>query len=130
MEGAILGVRSFIAVDIVKSSILDAIEMIQKDLLSTGANIKNVDVNNIHLTIRFLGDVREGLIEDLKSLVSRLEIIPFVIELGGVGSFPNLRRPRVIWVGISQGSAELVEVFKRLENELIGLGFEKERRGL
>jgi len=101
-----------------------------QDLLrGTGADLKAVERENIHLTMRFLGDVREGSLEELKGVVSEVDFEPIRAELMGLGAFPSLRRPRVVWVGLTKGADELAEVFRRLESGLLGLGFKPEGRG-
>lgn len=125
-----MGVRCFVAVDIEESSVLDSMGRLQVSLEGTGADLKCVERENIHLTLRFLGDVGEGLLEELRNIVSGLGFEPFQMVLEGVGAFPNLRRPRVIWTGISKGVDELRGIFNRLESRLMGLGFKPERRGL
>jgi 2'-5' RNA ligase len=125
-----MGVRCFVSVDIEDTGLLDLMERVQDRLKGTGADMKAVERENIHLTMRFLGDVREGLLEELKDVVSGIVFDPFRAELWGLGAFPNLRRPRVIWVGITEGVGELEGIFKRLETGLVGMGFRPERRGL
>jgi 2'-5' RNA ligase len=125
-----MGVRCFIAVEVEDEGLLDALGALQSRLVATGADLKCVERENIHLTLRFLGDVREGLVEGLKGLVSGLGFSPFRMELVGVGAFPNLRRPRVVWVGIREGVEELRGIFDRLEPEVVGMGFKPEGRGL
>lgn len=124
-----IGVRCFIAVDFDDLELLDALGRFQTILVGSGADLKCVERENIHLTLRFLGDVREGLVEELKGIVSQVKFSPFSAELRGVGVFPNLRRPRVVWTGITRGADELKGFFQRLEPEIVGLGFKPERRG-
>lgn len=121
--------RCFISVDIEDPALLGALEEAQRRLEGTGADLKCVDRENIHITLRFLGEVREGLVDDLKRLISCTTFSPFRVELRGLGAFPHLRRPRVVWVGISDGVEELTAVFNRLEPELVRMGFRPERRG-
>ncbi len=124
-----MGVRCFVAVDIEDPNLLDSMVRAQDLLRGTGADLKMVERENIHLTMRFLGDVREGLLEELRGVVSGIGFDPFLAELRGMGAFPSLRRPRVVWVGLTKGAAELSEIFKRLESGLTGLGFRPEGRG-
>lgn len=121
--------RCFIAVDFENTELLDALGRFQTSLKGTGADLKLVERENIHLTLRFLGDVREGLVEELINLVSDIKFNPFPAELRGVGAFPNLRRPRVIWTGITKGADRLRGLFKRLEPEIVGMGFKPDGRG-
>ena len=124
-----MGVRCFIAVEVEDAAILDAIGRVQAGLKGTGADLKAVERENVHLTLRFLGDVEEGIIEDVKELVSGVEFEPFPMELEGVGAFPNLRRPRVVWVGVTRGAEELKGIFNDVEPPLVEMGFRPEGRG-
>jgi len=124
-----LDVRCFISVDIEDQGLLDALEEAQRRLERTGADLKCVERENIHVTVRFLGDVREGLVGELQRLISGFGFTPFKVKLRGLGAFPNLQRPRVVWTGISDGVEELKGIFQRLEPELVGLGFKPEARG-
>jgi len=121
--------RCFISVDLENPDLLDALEEAQRGLQMTGADIKCVESENIHLTLRFLGDVRESLVERLQHLVSKADVNPFRSELKGLGAFPKLHRPRVVWAGISQGVEELTHIFRNVERELVEMGFKPERRG-
>jgi len=124
-----MGVRCFVAVEVENADILDAIGRVQAGLMGTGADLKAIERENIHLTMRFLGDVDEGLLEEVKGLVSGVRFDPFRMELEGVGVFPNLGRPRVVWVGVTTGAEELKGIFNRLEPALVEMGFKPERRG-
>jgi len=62
-------------------------------------------------------------------LISGVDFEPFRVEFVGLGAFPSLRRPRVVWVGISDGVEELAKIFGQLEPELFGMGFRPESRG-
>lgn len=121
--------RCFISVDLEDPDLLDALEEAQRGLQTTGADIKCVERENIHLTLRFLGDVRESLLDRLQQLVSNTEVNPFRLELKGLGAFPKLHRPRVIWAGISDGVEELTHIFQNINRELVEMGFKPERRG-
>lgn len=121
--------RCFISVDLEDPDLLDALEEAQRGLRMTGADIKCVERENIHLTLRFLGDVRESLVERLQHMVSKAEVSPFRSELKGLGAFPKLHRPRVVWAGVSQGVDELTQIFRNVDRELVDMGFKPERRG-
>ena len=123
-----LSVRCFIAVEVDDPNILDGIGRAQSSLGATGANLKLVERENIHLTLKFLGDVRAGLVPEVADLVSGTSFEPFRMALRGVGVFPNLRRPRVVWAGVTEGAGELSEVFGGLEQRLVELGFKPEGR--
>lgn len=86
--------------------------------------------DNLHLTLRFLGDVKENdldeLFEALRLAVS--EATPFALEVKGVGAFPNWRHPRVVWAGCGEGAAEAEDLAALVEEACVMLGYEPERR--
>ena len=123
-----MSVRCFIAVEVDDPSTLDGIAKAQSSLNSTGAHLKLVERENLHLTLKFLGDVREGLLPEVAKAVSETSFRPFRMALRGVGVFPNLRRPRVIWAGITEGVEELTAIFRDLEPRLVDLDFKPESR--
>jgi 2'-5' RNA ligase len=123
-----LGVRCFVAVEVDDPGVLDALERVQAGLVGSGGDLKPVERENIHLTLKFLGDVDEGLLGEVKRVVGGLNFEPFRMNLSETGAFPNLRRPRVIWAGVSQGGDELSAIFRELEAGFVGLGFKREGR--
>jgi len=123
-----LGVRCFVAVAVDDPGVLDALRRFQAGLAGSGGDLKPVDLENIHLTLKFLGDVDEGLLEEVKRVVASLSFEPFRMALSETGAFPNLRRPRVIWAGVSEGVDELAAIYGELEAGFVGLGFKREGR--
>ena len=123
-----MSVRCFIAVEVNEAATLDGIARAQQSLRATGANLQLVERENIHLTLKFLGDVREGLLPEVIKVVSETSFEPFRVALKGVGVFPNFRRPRVVWVGVKEGAEELEAVFRELEPRLVELDFKPESR--
>ncbi len=123
-----MGVRSFIAVECDNINILTKINEVQKRLEATGAKLKLVETQNIHMTIKFLGDLEDHQVPLVSEIVRGIEFQPFSFMVDGVGVFPNLRRPTTIWVGVSEGGEELGDIFNRVQSELAGLGFKRERR--
>jgi 2'-5' RNA ligase len=102
---------------------------VRRMLEATRADVKFVEPENVHLTLRFLGEIEPSLVEQVSQVVKETNFQPFSVRLEGVGVFPNLRRPRVVWAGISEGVSQLAEVWKDVDTKLSGLGFERERRG-
>ena len=84
---------------------------------------------NVHLTLKFLGDVRE---EVLTGLCAALEVcerhVAFDVGLAGFGAFPSARRAQILWAGIGVGSDELRSLATDLDAALTPLGFEREKR--
>ncbi|MCS4540809.1 MAG: RNA 2',3'-cyclic phosphodiesterase [Euryarchaeota archaeon] len=123
-------IRAFIAIDIPKD-LINKIANIQNSLKKIDANIKYVEPENIHITLKFLGEVLENKLANV-SLVTKettVGVKPFEIEINGVGVFPSFNYIRVIWVGITKGADFLSNLQTELEKRLVPLGFEPEERG-
>lgn len=87
-------------------------------------------VENIHLTLKFFGNVDVGRIPAISKAASRAikEFSPFQIEVGGTGVFPKASRAQVLWIGVNDPSGKLSSLQRQLENEFAREGFEKEDR--
>ena len=123
-----MGVRCFVAVEVDDQGVLDALGRVQAGLVGSGGDLKPVEQENIHLTLKFLGDVDDGLLDEVKRVVGSLSFEPFRMALAETGAFPNLRRPKVLWAGVSEGVDELSAIFGELEAGFVGLGFKREGR--
>jgi len=123
-------VRAFIAFDIEEEDVLRKITSVQRMLVETGADLKLVDPANIHITIRFLGEIQPYMIEKVYRELTKVSFSSFEVELKGLGAFPNPRRARVVWVGIRKGAEELTSIFNQLEPNLRRLGFRPDHKGL
>jgi 2'-5' RNA ligase len=121
--------RTFIAIPL-PAECRAMLEKIQRTLQSFQADVRWVSVASIHLTLKFLGEVDPGMIapldEALKSSVKSLQPIP--LRLHGLGAFPNLRNPRVLWCGIDGETARLAQLQHQVEQACASLGFAIEQR--
>jgi len=92
--------------------------------------VKWVAPQNIHLTLKFLGEVSEDGIENIKAALNKVAEKHMAVksEINNLGGFPNIKRPRVIWAGLSGGIESLRNIALSIENEMVELGFEKESR--
>jgi len=123
-------IRTFIAIELPSSvrSILSQLE----DRLKLGhrTQVKWVAPDSIHLTLKFLGNVDAGIIPDLGKVMDKAVhgITSFHLKLGMLGAFPDIRAPRVIWVGIGGDLSSLLTVQSSIESSLIPLGFTPEKR--
>jgi 2'-5' RNA ligase len=88
-----------------------------------------VKPQNIHITLRFLGDITLGMVEKIDKEMQSVVFKPFDVEIKGVGAFPNVKYARVVWAGIQQGTDELMSVFDQLEPRLRQLGFAPDSKG-
>ena len=122
-------VRCFIAFDINDETVLKRLVEIQRMLEETGADLKLVEPKNIHVTLRFLGEVQPAMAESISKEMDGVSFSPFDVELNGAGVFPNMRRINVVWVGIRKGVVELEKIFEQLDVGLARLGFKQDRRG-
>jgi 2'-5' RNA ligase len=114
--------RLFIAVEIEDRSVLSRIIEVRNQIMGLGIDAKPVEDENIHLTLRFLGDVEENLIPSIERAMEPLASIPpFKMRVRGVGVFPDLRSPRVVWVGVGEGSEMLRSMRGILDRGLRGL---------
>jgi 2'-5' RNA ligase len=122
-------IRSFLAIETPRT-ILKKIEEVQEDLKLSRADVRWVNPEKIHLTLKFFGNIDELKIDPIvKSIEGPMRITsPLSLKVRGVGAFPHLKDPRVIWVGLVDGNELLASFQKQLEEELEKIGFEREER--
>jgi 2'-5' RNA ligase len=121
--------RTFIAIEL-PDQIKNQIGQEQEPLKKTKAFVSWVKPGNIHVTLKFLGEVPEEKTDEVFSATEKAVegIKRFTMSLKGMGSFPNFRRPRVIWVGAGSGQEELSGMAGKIEEEMEKIGFPKEKR--
>jgi 2'-5' RNA ligase len=123
--------RAFIAIEF-SSQVCEAIQKQTGRLRQTLGDdlVRWVSTHNMHLTLKFLGDTTSSYLDFLKQLLVReAEAHPqFDLQLGGLGAFPTLRRPRLLWIGI-HAPAVLASLQKNIETGAARLGYEQEERG-
>lgn len=121
--------RLFIALPF-SQEIREKIVSVQEELKKTEADIKWVEEENLHITLKFLGAVAETDVEKVRQIVRQTgdEFSSFEIELCTLGVFPSLNSPRVIWLGAERGKEKAEAIFQKLEEKLLPLGFRREER--
>ena len=121
-------IRAFIAVEI-DSQTVGQISAAVADLKPRIPGIRWVPPTNFHLTLKFLGDIEESRIDPIvRALEPALHPFPrFTINAKDLGVFPDLKRPRVLWIGLE--GKELLELASKVEEALEPLGFVPEKRG-
>lgn len=122
--------RAFIAIEL-PQHLQEAIEKQTtrlRQVLGTDL-IRWVPAQNMHLTLKFLGDIASTHVDFLKQLLTReaTQHSQFDLQIGGLGSYPNSRRPRVLWVGL-HAPADLTSLQKSIEAGTTRLGYEQEER--
>ncbi|HEY4657272.1 MAG TPA: RNA 2',3'-cyclic phosphodiesterase [Candidatus Bathyarchaeia archaeon] len=120
--------RSFVSIDVDDARVLSEIGSVASTLLSLGGDLKPVERENIHLTLKFLGNVDSARIEEIKLALSKVKFSPFQVEIKGAGAFPSLSRMSVIWVGIAEGWTQVQQVYEQTETLFSGFGFPRETR--
>ena len=123
------GIRSFIAIEI-PPPLKSRMEEIQRVLRRTDADVKWVRPAAIHLTLKFLGSIRQ---EDVERISQALTPIvadgeSFEVRVQGMGCFPNPRNPRVVWLGVDQGREALASLQGAIEKGMAELSFPPEDR--
>ena len=118
--------RVFIAIEILDTEILKKIQKFQDNL---EINAKPVKIKQIHFTLQFLGEITEKKCEKVKDELKKITFSRFNVVLKGVGGFPNLKNPRVIWVGIDKnGGEKLTSIANEIATKLTMLGFKKDKK--
>lgn len=121
-------VRAFMSIDIEDQSILSKVQSIQQKLDRDAAKMKIVKSENIHFTLRFFGDTQIIKLDQIQKHLERIEITPFEIEVTGVGSFPNSRRPRIIWIGVTHNASKILSLKNEIDSSLLELDYQPEKR--
>ncbi len=123
-------IRSFIAVPLDRQ-LLQQIANISQMLKESvrGGGVSWVQPASIHLTLKFLGEIQPGKATEIKQVLQTLvpKFEQFELTAAGLGCFPNINRPRVVWVGL-QAPAELEQLQNSIEDACVELGFEREQR--
>ncbi len=122
-------IRSFIAFDIEDEQILRRFYKAQQMLIATAADLKVVKPENIHITMRFLGNITSPAVDSIYEAMQTVSFSPIAVEIRGVGVFPKIQYPRVIWAGIKEGAEQLSNIFEQLEPKLRELGFRPDPKG-
>lgn len=120
-------IRAFIAVEITPSLVQLIVNAID-ELRPRFEGIRWVSPSNFHLTLKFLGDIPDSQVNDLFAALTQ-QLRPFprcTINAKGLGVFPDVKRPRILWVGLT--SDQLVEMARRIDEGLQPLGFAPEKR--
>ncbi len=126
-------IRAFIAIEL-PEEVRQKLDQVEKQIQAHAGEaarraVRWVPAGNMHLTLKFLGEVSTGNLESLSRMLQHEAGLHsgFEMTIGGLGAFPNVRRPRVIWVG-SEAPAELTALQRAIEAETHKLGYPVEER--
>ena len=124
------GIRTFIAIHLSQDARRRLTETIRWMVSEVPSGVRWVDPEGIHLTLKFLGDIDPALVEDVLRAMEQAAsgTLPFQVHLNGLGVFPNLRRPRVLWAGVGGDMDALGALQEKVEAAMEGLAFPRERR--
>ena len=123
--------RVFCAVELpelVRARLEDHVSRLRKEVLDAAASWSRVE--NIHLTLKFFGNVEVKQIARISEAAERVvkQFSTFQIAVGETGVFPRASRPQVLWISVSDPSRQLTALQEKLENECAAEGFLKENR--
>ena len=121
--------RLFIALEL-DEAVHEQLGLLIDQLRTDAAKIRWVDPGNIHLTLKFLGEVSDGDVRGVCEAAGEVAAGhgPAEFDVAGVGAFPNPRGARVIWAGVANGSESLTAAQRALEDRLAAAGFRPEGR--
>jgi len=123
-------IRSFVALTLPADIIAHAAGL-QSALKARGLRLRWVKPQNLHLTLKFLGDIPAADAGDVGVAMQRASqgAAPLALAVQGMGVFPGIRRPRVLWIGLGGQVEALQSLYARIEDALADLGFAREKRG-
>ncbi|MDE1858642.1 MAG: RNA 2',3'-cyclic phosphodiesterase [Thaumarchaeota archaeon] len=119
--------RAFVALE-VPGNVLDSLVAFQRELSASGADLKLVERENLHFTVKFLGEITDAQAAEADSRLRRLSLRSARVEVKGVGAFPSASRPRVVWVGVAREQEHLIlPAANAVIDALEGIGERDER---
>lgn len=121
--------RTFIAIEI-PAEIKTALSRLQTELRRAGADVSWTKSENVHLTLKFLGEIEERMVSEIERACIDVaaKFQPFTLDLDSTGVFPNARQPRVLWVGLAGEIEKAVEIQRQLDERMMAIGFDREEK--
>jgi len=122
-------IRCFLAIEL-PDDLRSGLAQVQEELKRSRADVRWVAPGNIHLTLKFFGNVPDDEIETLAQAAreAAAETAPLQLKATGVGAFPSPTAPRVVWLGLGGDMVPLTQIFYRLEKAFAALGYPPEGR--
>ncbi len=121
--------RAFVALEIPVESVIREIISLQDELKRTEADLKIVGRENLHFTVKFLGEISDWQVREVDKILKSLDLEgAAAVAIEGVGVFPGLGNPKVIWIGVAEGDrGKIVPLAERVIAELRRVGEEDNR---
>lgn len=117
--------RVFVSIEISNDEVINSIKNFQKLIK---INAKPTELKNLHFTLQFLGEVSEQIIDKIIQSLNTIKFSKFDISLKGIGVFPKLKSPKIIWIGTDEKSGKImIELSKKVEKALEPLGFSTDK---
>lgn len=122
-------IRTFIAFKL-PDNVKDRLAGVISGLKARSGPVKWVRPEGLHVTIKFLGNMEEGLVDPLSRGIDRIAAAfpPAHVRLSGIGAFPDMRRPRVIWAGLKGDTSIMADIAAQVDRMCATLGMEPEKR--
>lgn len=123
-----MALRCFISVEL-PSAIKQDVSAVANALRKSDADIKWITPENLHITLKFLGNTEESLVPDIIVLLRKKlsPYPPFYIRITGAGCFPDKRHPKILWAGV-EDSDSLQSLQEAIEDAMAGLGYPREKK--
>jgi len=117
--------RVFVAVEISNEEVVNSITNLQSKIR---IKAKPIEPQNLHFTLQFLGEISNEVSQKIKQALKTIEFSSFKIKFKGLGAFPKMKSPRVIWIGTDEvGGDALIDLAKKVENVLSPIGFSSDK---
>ncbi len=120
-------VRCFVCVEIAKTANIQIIDDVLQNLKQI-KGIRPVKTTQLHLTLKFLGEIPEKKLPDIIQQLQTIKLPSFSLQFSSIGTFPNKARPRVIWTGLVLGQQNLITLAKEVDQKLSMIGIPREKR--
>ncbi len=122
-------VRTFIAIEM-PHSVMEIVRQTQQVFRQAGIRLRWVRRENVHLTLRFLGDISIDAVPGIQHALERsaAETPAFSLQVKGIGAFPSVARPKVVWLGLQGQLQPLEDLYRRLALSLSEVGIPSENR--
>jgi len=119
--------RCFLSINLPEElvSIIGELNQTIMNFDAVGGNF--VKQENIHLTLKFLGEISEKQVHEIKKILEQIKFNEFEVSLKGLGAFPNENFIKVLWVGAEKGAGDVTQLQRELDEKLSRIGFQKEK---